>query len=156
MLGFSAIQLTHPTTGNEVDLFTLAAEGKLSAAPADGGYPVPGTGVTQAALGYLHANCGNCHNPTGISFNNPFSLHLLVDQRTPAATSPYLTAVGVPVERYIRPGITHRVAPGDPGASCIPARMSQRVSGEQMPPVGTKYVDDAGVATIRAWILTLP
>jgi hypothetical protein len=158
VLGFSAIQLTHASSGSDdVSLSTLVAEGRLTVAPADGGYTVPGDAVTAAALGYLHANCGNCHNSTGISsFQTPFSLHLDVGARTPAETSAYLTAVGVPVDKYIRPGITHRVAPGNPDASCVPARMSQRVYNEQMPPIATKYVDDAGVAAIKAWILSLP
>jgi hypothetical protein len=155
VLGFSAIQLSHPSSRGDLTLDQLAAEGRLSDAPADGGYPVPGDAVAAQALGYLHANCGNCHNPTGISFNAPFYLRLEVKQRTPDTTFTYQTAVGVPVERYTRPGITHRVAPGNPDASCVPSRMSQRVSGEQMPPIGTKYVDDAGVAAVDAWIRSL-
>lgn len=33
--------------------------------------------------------------------------------------------------------------------------MSSRVSGEQMPPLGTKVVDTTGLATIKAWITEL-
>jgi hypothetical protein len=157
VLGFSAIQLTHASAGNaEVTLESLAAGGKLSAAPADGGYPVPGDAVTARALGYLHANCGNCHHPAGIAFDTtPFSLRLEVGQRTPQETSAYLTAVGVPVEKYFRTGITDRIAPGNPDASCVSARISQRGPGEQMPPLATEYVDDAGVAAVNAWIRSL-
>jgi mono/diheme cytochrome c family protein len=160
VLGFSAIQLTHPPSSmnaGDVTLESLAAEGKLSAAPADGGFPVPGDAVAARALGYLHANCGNCHHPAGIAFDaNPFSLRLEVGQRTPQETSTWLTAVGVPVETYFRPGVTHRVAPGNPDASCISARISRRGPGEQMPPLATEHVDDAGVAAVNAWIRSLP
>lgn len=160
VLGFSAIQLSHASTSvnaGDVTLESLAADGKLSAAPADGGYPVPGDAVTARALGYLHANCGNCHHPAGIAFDtNPFSLRLEVGQRTPQEAGAYLTAVGVPVEKYFRPGITDRVAPGNPDASCVSARISRRGPGEQMPPLATEYVDDAGVAAVNAWIRSLP
>jgi len=159
ILGFSAIQLTHPATGSrdEVTLDTLAAEGRLSAAPADGGYPVPGNSVEAAALGYLHANCGNCHHPAGIVFDYvPFNLRLEVGQRTVDQTSTYVSAVRVPVERYYRPGITHRIAPGNPDASCVSARISVRAPGEQMPPLATETVDTNGVAAVNAWIRSMP
>ena len=77
-------------------------------------------------------------------------------QRTPEETSTYLTAVGVPVERYYRPGIVDRVTPGNPDASCVSARLSRRGAGEQMPPLATEYVDDAGVEVVNAWIRSLP
>ncbi len=160
VLGFSAIQLSHDSAGSangEVTLSTLAAEGKLSAAPADGGYPAPGDRLASAALGYLHANCGNCHHPAGIAFDtNPFSLRLEVGQRAVEQTAAYLTAVRVPVERYYRPGVTHRIAPGNPDASCVSVRMARRGQSEQMPPLATEKVDDAGVALVEAWIRSIP
>jgi len=158
VLGFSAIQLSQPSSSRgNLTLDQLAAEGKLSDAPADGGYPVPGDPTTAAALGYLHANCGNCHHPQGIAFDNtPFSLRLEVAQRAPQETSAWLTAVGVPVDKYFRPGVVDRVTPGNPDASCVAVRMSQRGPGEQMPPLATKHVDDAGVAAVNAWIRSIP
>ena len=39
----------------------LVAAERLSEAPALAP-TIPGDAVAQAALGYLHANCGNCHN----------------------------------------------------------------------------------------------
>jgi hypothetical protein len=60
------------------------------------------------------------------------------------------------VEQYFRPGITARVAPGNPDASCVSARISRRGQGEQMPPIATEVVDDAGVEIVNAWIRSLP
>jgi hypothetical protein len=158
VLGFSAIQLTQPANSRGgLTLDQLAAEGKLSDAPADGGYPVPGDAVTARALGYLHANCGNCHHPQGIAFDNaPFSLRLEVGQRTPQETSTYQTSVGVPVDKYYRNGIQDRVTPGNPDASCVSVRMAHRAPGEQMPPLATKHPDDAGVDAVNAWIRSIP
>ena len=45
-----------------------------------------------------------------------------------------------------------RIMPGSAAHSGIVARMSRRGMGEQMPPLGTELVDQAGVATISAWI----
>ena len=45
----------------------LIAQNLLTAPPAGTAaphFPLPGNAVDQAALGYLHANCGHCHNPT--------------------------------------------------------------------------------------------
>ena len=60
LLGLSAIQLSH--TGAGVTIRSLSDAGMLTV-PAPNGFTVPGSDpATQAALGYLHANCGNCHN----------------------------------------------------------------------------------------------
>jgi hypothetical protein len=49
------------------------------------------------------------------------------------------------------------VEPGQPERSVLFLRMGQRGLGSlQMPPVGTEFVDDAGLAAVRAWIATLP
>ena len=59
VLGFSAVQLAKP--GLPLALDDLVSEGRLTRAPAS--LPaIPGNEVERAALGYLHANCGHCHN----------------------------------------------------------------------------------------------
>ena len=63
-LGFSAIQLSHAGPG--LTMATLSAEGALTT-PAPAGFAVPGTPIERDALGYLHANCGNCHNDTAVA-----------------------------------------------------------------------------------------
>ncbi len=60
-LGVSAIQLSHDRQG--LTLNTLIAGGSLSHPPA-APLTIPGDPVAEQALGYLHANCGGCHNQT--------------------------------------------------------------------------------------------
>ena len=71
-LGFSAIQLSHPSApetcalnpgGRCPTIDSLASEGRLTTEVPEGGFPVPGGAITRRALGYLHANCGGCHQP---------------------------------------------------------------------------------------------
>jgi hypothetical protein len=53
-------------------------------------------------------------------------------------------------------GATTRVAPSMPDASTIVRRMSLRGEGNQMPPIATEETDPTGIATVRAWIASLP
>jgi len=150
VLGFGAVQLSHDGPG--LTLAILSAQGRLTMPHPK--FILPGNATTQAALGYLHANCGHCHNetPNGAWFNAPFVMRLSVDDLTPADTGVYQTAIGSPLETFSHPGITHRIAPGDPAASCVHYRMSVRGTTDQMPPFGTEQVDPAGMAAVDAWI----
>ncbi|WP_224248493.1 hypothetical protein [Hyalangium gracile] len=150
-LGFSALQLNHDGPG--VTLAKLAAEGRLSTAPAV--LKVPGDAVASKALGYLHANCGNCHNATGIEFNNPFSLRLSVNDVNVEDTAAWKTGLDMPVEKFVTPGVTKRIVAGNPEGSCIVHRMTIRGTTEQMPPIASKAIDDTGLASIRAWVESL-
>lgn len=151
-LGFSALQLNHD--GQGVTLKTLAAEGRLSSATVPE-LKVPGDPVAAKALGYLHANCGNCHNPNGIEFNNPFTLRLSVNDKSVEDTGAWKTGLRVPVEKFVTPGVTQRIAPGDPEGSCIVHRMTIRGTTEQMPPIASKVSDESGLAAIREWVGSL-
>ena len=148
-LGFSALQLSHEGPG--VTLSTLAQEGRLTVAPS-ATFQAPGNSVESAALGYLHANCGNCHNPQGIEFNNPFSLRLSVKDVSVTDTGTYRTGLGVPVEKFVTPGVTRRIDPGNPQGSCVYHRMTIRGTEQQMPPTGSHVTDPDGLAVISAWI----
>ena len=151
LLGVSAIQLAHDQ--GDTTLASLEAEGLLSdpiAAPV-----IPGDDITRDALGYLHANCGNCHNDD--LNDNPLRLRLLVDRlTTPEDTPTYQTAVGVATEADPIPGIaaTVVVEAGSPDDSALYLRMSLRGEGA-MPFVGSEDVDPAGTAAIAAWIESL-
>jgi hypothetical protein len=62
-LGFTALQLDRDDAPDGyVTLAVLEAEGLLSD-PIARPITVPGTPEQAAALGYVHANCGHCHNP---------------------------------------------------------------------------------------------
>ncbi|MBI2375366.1 MAG: hypothetical protein HYV07_15330 [Deltaproteobacteria bacterium] len=153
-LGFAAIQLDHANSATT--LFGLAAEGRLSVPPTSH-YVTPGSPEVSTGLGYLHANCGNCHNESdrAVVFLRAMSLRLSVDELEVTDTAVYRTAVNVPVEKFVHPGVTHRVLPQDVAASAIGWRITVR-SVEQMPPIATELVDPAGVATVHAMIESLP
>ncbi len=151
-LGLSALQL-HGSPA----LDQLVADGRLSRAPAAGEIAaVPGTPEVAAALGYLHANCGHCHNPMGTSWpDTQMVLRLSVGERDPLATQLYLTTVGQALTRWQHAGVSSRITPGMPDRSGVLLRMEVRGSRDQMPPLATEVVDPAGVAAVRAWISSL-
>ena len=153
VIGVSAYQLSSP--GGFGQLSNLAAIGLLSNRPGRE-YSPPGTGVVQDALGYLHGNCGHCHNSLSFDLNvRKLKLRLLVADADvdPTMTPTYLTAINVKTFHPIA-GTSVVVAPGQPDASQLYYRMSTRTP-VQMPPLCTKEVDAAGLQTIRDWILGL-
>jgi hypothetical protein len=152
VLGFSAIQLSRTT--NPPAMPELIAMGALSDPPATpGGYPVPGDVTTAAALGYLHANCGHCHNKNGAAWpDTQMLLRLTVADRDAATSKVAQSIVGKDITYWRGGAITLRVAPGAPEMSGVFARMDTRGSKDQMPPIATELVDDAGVALVRQWI----
>lgn len=151
-LGMSALQLDRD---GQLDAF--AAAGRLSHAPtADQARVPPGDAVTRAALGYLHANCGHCHNEHGTARpDTDMVLRLSVTEGAPEDTGLYASVVGVPLQSIGADGVAVRVAPGDPDRSGLVDRMSRRGVGGQMPPLGTEHVDADGLAAVRAWIASL-
>jgi len=142
VLGFSAIQLTHLEAWHE----------HLSNAPAQP-IEVPGDAVTQAALGYLHANCGHCHNQHRPSHDGPrcfdprktFDLSLRVHQLGAVEQTPtYQTALAT------------IVTPGAPEESTLLRRLrGATLFGLPMPPLGAKKIDRAAVKTLSTWIASL-
>jgi hypothetical protein len=155
-LGFSAIQLSH--NGPGVKLTTLINEKKLSVAP-NGNFTVPGNATERAALGYLHANCGNCHNDTADGLFYPFfDMRLKTTDTDVMKTGVYTTGVNQPTN--VAEGCTYRIAGKDPQGSCIHHRMNQRSTDPDkagpMPPLGSAVVDTEGLAIVDAWIATLP
>lgn len=157
VLGFSALQLAHTASNtSELTLATLATRRKLSEPPATVQFHAPGDGATSAALGYLHGNCGHCHNLHGTSWpDTQMVLRLDVEETLAEETALFRSVVGAKVQ-YFRGGDVHlRVAPGDPSASALVVRMQARGNNEQMPPLATEFPDDAGIATVSAWIASL-
>ena len=77
------------------------------------------------------------------------------DQRVGARELPRAlrTAIGQP-SHFALPGAaqTLRIAPGQPERSAVAFRMGSRAAAEQMPPLGTRRVDDQALALIRDWI----
>ena len=160
-LGFSAIQLsTDPASGDdagdegEIDLRALIDADRLSA-PPPGLFALPGDDTERAALGYLHANCGHCHNPdrpsaeAGPCFDpdNALDFWLLVERlASPDETPTHESAVGSVIQ------------PGDPRGSAILGHMSTRglFFPLRMPPIGSERVDRDALELLERWIAGLP
>ena len=168
VLGFSELQLSRPAGGPQVGptLADLAAANWLTSVPVpppgaafpDPGVPftVPGDATAVAALGYLHANCGHCHNPNGTSWpDTQMVLRLSTTDLDVASTAVYQSLVNQPLQYWRGGAIKVRVSPGVPDASAIVVRMSTRGTDDQMPPLATELVDPDGIAAVRAWVASL-
>ena len=161
VLGFSAFQLSHPTAGIDVTIKKISDLGWLTK-PAPDGFAVPGNAVQQAALGYMHGNCGGCHNDSAnIPNGGPQILRLSVAQKDYLTSDPYVSTVGVAVISG-QAGIAgkDRIKAMDPANSAILIRMEARGTGLQMPPLGTdstKVADtDGGVKLVTDWVKSIP
>jgi hypothetical protein len=158
VLGFSALQLSHASDTSEAlgpTLQELATAQLLSTPPADATFAVPGDATTRAALGYLHANCGHCHNLHGTAWpDTQMILRLDVGERDPATSNVVVTTLNKALTYWRGGDITARLVPGHPEASAIYARMNRR-GKDQMPPLATEILDDSGLATVQAWIASL-
>ena len=167
ILGFSTLQLSADRDPNaphaerleadQATLRTLVERGIVRGLPAhlrDGAPRIAAkTPVARAALGYLHGNCGYCHTMSGELASLKFSLQY------PFASSfshpPALETTVGHISKYVpsiwdAPG--ERVRPGEPDRSVLAFRMASRNPVSQMPPVGTRIVDEKAVALIRKWI----
>jgi len=155
VLGFSAIQLSRDS--QPPNLRDLAARGLLSSPPdAAVDYPVPGDAVTSTALGYLHANCGHCHNENGTSWpDTQMVLRLRIADRDAVTSGVFNSIVGKNIQYWRGGAVTLRVTPGNPEMSGIFVRMSSRGNKDQMPPLATEIVDPTGLQAVRDWITSL-
>jgi len=170
VLGFGALDLDEaPQNPGDVTLSDLVANGTLTAppaAPAAGSgtpfFPLQATGDTAAALGYLHANCGHCHNPTSAFYMSQTKMSFRLNVATvgdTANTPAYLSAVGQTTNMTVN-GHNTIVVPGQPGMSVLIDRFETPMGASgyttlHMPQLGTKMIDPTGDATLRAWITAL-
>jgi hypothetical protein len=150
VLGFSALQLS-------ADLRSLVAKGVLkNLAPGLLAHPPAieaANSTERAALGYLHGNCGHCHNDDGPLAVLEMSLSQRVGAKGPAG-GVLRSLAGAPSQFRIA-GATTRVAPGQPEASVLALRMRSREPLQQMPPLGTSVVDLEAMSLIGRWIESL-
>ncbi|NNL36322.1 MAG: hypothetical protein HKP35_10930 [Silicimonas sp.] len=166
VLGFSALQLSddrdpnalhvEPAPSPDLTLSALVERGLVLGLDATLVLAPPRTSTASAtqrtALGYLHGNCGHCHNPYGPLSRLGLYLRQSADPGRSAALS---TTFRMPLVRPpagILPGTDFRIAPGDPHLSAIPQRMAARATALQMPPIGTARVDAEAVDLINRWI----
>jgi hypothetical protein len=165
VLGVSALQLSpdrdiaaphaEAARPEDVDLRELYHRGLLSnLAPQLIDVPpriAAPSSVARTALGYLHANCGHCHNDGG-----PLEVLDLVLAQHPVSGSESIartlhTLISEPSE-FRAQGLDTRVVAGRPESSVLAMRMRSRDPLLQMPPLGTTIVDAEGLALIERWI----
>jgi hypothetical protein len=166
VLGFSALQLSPERDPGalhaerepvqEIDLTFLVEKGIVVGLPKalqDEPPRVAARSATErAALGYLHGNCGHCHNEQGPLKN--IGLFLRHASRA-SVSSAITTTIRTPVKKPA-PGQTAdavlRIEPHHPDRSGLVQRVSSRYPALQMPPLGTELVDEEAVTLIRRWI----
>jgi hypothetical protein len=167
VLGFNALQLSpdrdplapHASTAaGDQSLADLVQRGKLRRLPLALLQTPPrvasNSATERAALGYLHGNCGHCHNASAAAV--PLTLQLAQSAAAPEAVREQVlkSSVGA-IARMRLPGSAEawqRIAPGRPEASLLLLRMRSRHAALQMPPLGTTTTDDEGLALVERWI----
>jgi hypothetical protein len=178
VLGFDAIGLGLPGAEG-VTLASLSADGRFTAAIPATSLALPDDGAgAREAFGYLHINCGTCHNDNqgaGAFLTKPKLLarpsHLLgldggVDGGGPATVqtlSLYATTVCQASYRSDPDGGSYLfIRGGSPGSSLLSVLASSRVaegqmptSTAQMPPLVTRAVDPGVASKLDAWITNL-
>lgn len=165
VLGFSALQLSShrdplapnamPAPRDGLDLATLVDRDLVRGLPAAFAATPPRiagrTPNERATLGYLHGNCGNCHNADG-----PLQrLGLRLDYPLArGGTAPALAStVSVP-SAFVRGNAHTRVVPGAPADSVLFLRLAADDAMTQMPPFGRHLVDAAAKTLVERWIRT--
>jgi len=164
IIGFSALQLDDATRVGGNQLAALVAAGKLTAPPSGGSattpyFPLPaGDDVARDALGYLHANCGNCHNAgSDVKFAVDLELRLGLPLTAWSSSAAYRTAVDVVNQTAAPPpGASAIIEPGMPGASALYLRLTSEDPVFRMPPLARELADPVGGEAVRAWIAGLP
>ena len=157
VLGFSAIQLAHDAEDEtEWTLARLAEEGRLTDAPP-ASLELPGGEVARAALGYMHANCGHCHNPrSSVSSRIAVALWLQAGALGSVEETPtFLSTVGVNIDGEDGPPLSLIIDPGSPDTSALFQRMNTREETWAMPPLASELVDETGRDAVEAWIESL-
>lgn len=162
VLGVTALQLSHDRDesaphaeapgADDIDLRSMVARGLIANLPPallDKPPRIAASSPTgRSALGYLHANCGHCHNDAG-----PLSLlEMVMAQDSVADIEKVLRTLLGKRSDFRLHGMDTRIVPGQPGASVLALRMKSRDPLTQMPPLGTQLADAEGLALIERWI----
>jgi hypothetical protein len=154
ILGFSALQLPLETRSpDRPSLESLDRRELLTDAPE---LDAESLLRSEPALAYLHANCGHCHNLSGTAWpDTQMVLRLYVEETDAPASELYRSIVDQPIQYFRAPEGSLRVVPGNPENSVLLSRMKERTTKQQMPPLGSEAIDEAGVELVRAWIAGL-
>lgn len=160
VLGFSALQLSplrdplaphaEPAATDAAGLAALVRDGRLLGLPGELLQRAPRidapTPLARAALGYLHGNCGHCHDNIG---DAGVPTGLLLSQRVadPAHNAVVRESLRTVSPRYRAAGADH-----GPRAELVLQRMRSRDPLARMPPLGTEQIDDDALALIQRWV----
>ncbi len=171
VLGFTALQLStdrdrgapnaEPLTPDMVTLQTLVDDHAFNPPrPEFTARPprIPGDARTRAALGYLSANCGSCHNEGSALATVRYPLKMTA-YASPAQVGAAIEALLARTAKWdiphAAPGTTRVVTPGAPDLSALLVRMRSRRPSSQMPPLGTVLPDREALDLIEGWITGL-
>lgn len=136
-------------TTAQLDQGTQLADlgGLLGASPGSEPTPLPAlegdAPVADRARALLDVNCSMCHRPGGTGGG-------AMDLRWTTPVSETGTCGIPPVYGDLTFG-TSVIEPGFPGRSVLALRMRD-LGPSRMPPIGSRVVDDDGVALVEAWI----
>lgn len=150
LLGASALQLSRdrdplaphaePRGAHDADLRSLASQGRLRNLPppllARAPRIAAPTPTARAALGYLHGNCGHCHNDVGPLAES--ELVLAQASATPAASA----------AKTLR----SLMLPGRSAGELVLQRLKSPNPYTRMPPLGVGVMDAEGAALVERWI----
>jgi hypothetical protein len=166
VLGFSALQLSpdrdplapHADPRSDIDLSGLVSRGLIKNLPRRLISNPPRIAARspeeRAALGYLHGNCGHCHNDNGAPAPVDLTLAQSVSPGAASADRVLRTMINAPsrFRGHGLPGDAPLIAPGRPDASVLIARVRSRNPQTQMPPLGTQMLDADALALLQRWI----
>ena len=141
LLGPTALQLSHPVDAVNypgIDITDLISQGLLSRPPT-APLTLPGDPLAQVALAYLHANCGNCHNPKTPEADRLFSVYFWQRADSLAALENTVTYKSL---------VTDKNSPL--WIDAVLDRMERRKDRYQMPPIASEERDEEGIAKVRA------
>lgn len=169
-LGFSAIQLAHEPNlprdsqdsqaSREWTLDTLSESDLLTDRPASAP-AFSWNDKDKAMFGYLHANCGSCHNPTG-SANSQTGLDMWLKvadlEGSVESSSVYKGMYNVEITWHdgVVPPAAKRIEPASLDNSAVFRRFIVRGESWSMPPLATEIVDSSGKRIFEEWIASLP
>ena len=127
-----------PTVGVDRDFAHRARPARRPAAVRAGGARTAASATERAAAGYLHGNCGHCHNEQGPLRNLALFLRQTAadgSERAIASTFDQPVkkpAPGLPADAVLR------IEPQHPDRSALLKRIASRYPPLQMPPLGTE------------------
>ncbi len=172
VLGFSALQLspardpnaphTEPARPHPIDLQTLQQMGLLQGLSAALLQRAPAifarTTTERAALGYLHANCGHCHNDAGPLAALDMNLQQLA--MTPHSSARRTLASLTTHAGRLRNDsgqVAAQVADADAdaGHGLLLKRLRASDPMRRMPPLGVSTPDTVGIDLVQRWIKQL-